>query len=521
MFTEKDNKQILEHGVDRTTLDEQLENFRSGFPSSVLIDAATKGNGLLELTNQEAEEAIQVYEKDKGALKVLKFVPASGAATRMFKSLYAFLSDYTGSEEDYESLIQDQGSGSVFTFLKRLEDFAFYEDLKQRFQEVKGSSLEEAQLKRRYSDIVEVLLSDEGLGYGSLPKGLLKFHKYGEASRTPAEEHLYEGASYAVDQQGIVKIHFTVSPEHLGKFKEHIQAVKDLYEKEFKVKFDVSYSIQKKSTDTIAVDMYNEPFRNDDGSLLFRPAGHGALLENLNDLDSDIVFIKNIDNVVPDRLKPETIKFKKVIAGLLLRYKSEIAKAMKNLEQGRGMDEALTLLGKRLGYRPAENFTELSDKEKINHLKKKLNRPLRVCGVVQSEGDPGGGPFWVQASDGSVSLQIVETAQMDLDDQNQREIFERVTHFNPVDVVAYLKDVNGKKFNLMEYRDLSAGFVSKKSKDGKDLKAQELPGLWNGSMADWNTIFVAVPAITFNPVKSVNDLLKPEHQPQDLPDSRF
>ncbi len=514
MFTEKDNQQIVEHGVDFAIINEQIAHFKSGFPPSVLIDAATEGNGLHILDTKKANDLIHFYEDEKGSLKILKFVPASGAATRMFKTFFSFLNEYSGSDEDYAKLQEDQGPGSVFTFLKKLEDFAFYDDLKEKFKEVKGITLEEAQVKRDYAAIIEVLLSEEGLGYGSLPKGLLKFHQYGDYSRTPAEEHLYEGANYAVDQNGNVKLHFTVSPEHLNKFKSHIETVSKKYEDEFQVKFDVSYSIQKKSTDTIAVDMENEPFRNDDGTLLFRPAGHGALLDNLNDLDSDVVFIKNIDNVVPDRLKEETIKYKKVIAGLLLKYRNEIKEAVNKLKKGQGLEEAIKLLGEHLGYRPAKNFEHLNEQEKISHVISRLNRPLRVCGVVESEGDPGGGPFWVEGEDGSISLQIVETAQMNLDDPKQKEVFERVTHFNPVDVVAYLKDVDGKKFDLMKHRDMNAGFVSKKSKDGKDLKAQELPGLWNGSMADWNTIFVAVPAITFNPVKSVNDLLKSQHQPK-------
>ncbi|XOV92577.1 MAG: DUF4301 family protein [Bacteroidota bacterium] len=512
MFTEKDKQQIKEHGIDPKIIEEQIEHFRSGFPPSILIDAALEGNGLHILNNSEIEDLIKFYDENKMGSKILKFVPASGAATRMFKTLFEFLNEYTGSEEDYERLQSNQSSGSVFTFLKRLEDFAFNEDLKEKFKEIKGISLEEAQLKRDYASIIDVLLSDEGLGYGNLPKGLLKFHQYGNSSRTPAEEHLYEGANYAVGTNNEVNIHFTVSPEHLEKFKSHINKVKEAFEKEFGVHFNIEYSIQKKSTDTIAVDLNNEPFRNDDGSLLFRPAGHGALLDNLNELDADIVFIKNIDNVVPDRLKDETIKYKKVLAGLLLKYKDEIKNTIAKLKQGKGLDDAVKLLRDWLGYRPPNDFASMSEEQKISHVITKLNRPLRICGVVQSEGDPGGGPFWVQAEDGSISLQIVETAQMNLDDPKQKEVFLKVTHFNPVDVVAYLKDVDGKPFDLMAHRDMSAGFISKKSKDGKDLKAQELPGLWNGSMADWNTIFVAVPAITFNPVKSVNDLLKSEHQ---------
>ena len=512
MFSEKDIQQFKKLGISEQIIGDQLEKFKNGFPSSILREAAIEGNGLMIPGKSDADHFLKYYEDHKDQYAIVKFVPASGAATRMFKSLFAFLNEYSGTEEDYEKLVSDQSEGSVYTFFKQLEKFAFYNDLKSKYAEIKGESLEEAQLKRKYKEIIEVLLLNEGLNYGSLPKGLLKFHSYGDLERTPVEEHMYEGAHYAQDKSKNVSMHFTVSPEHLDNFKMHVSDVKGKFEKEFGVTFKIGYSIQKKSTDTIAVDLENEPFRNEDGSILFRPAGHGALLENLNDLSEDVVFIKNIDNVVPDRIKGETLKYKKVIAGVLLTFREKIKDHMKELSVGKGVEEALELLKQNLGYRPSDDFDDLEVERKISHLKTKLNRPLRVCGVVQSEGDPGGGPFWVENKDGSMSLQIVETAQMNLDDPDQKKVFNQVTHFNPVDVVAFLKDVEGKKFDLMKHRDLDAGFISKKSKDGKDLKAQELPGLWNGSMADWNTIFVAVPAITFNPVKSVNDLLKDVHQ---------
>ena len=512
MFSEKDIQQFKELGISEQTIEDQLEKFRNGFPPSILREAAIEGNGLMVPDKEDTNQFIKYYEAQKDQYAIVKFVPASGAATRMFKSLFAFLNQYTGSEEDYQNLISDQSEGSVYTFFKHLEKFAFYNDLKSKYAEIKGESLEEAQLKRKYKEIIEVLLLEDGLNYGNLPKGLLKFHTYNDTERTPVEEHMYEGVHYAQDKNKNVSMHFTVSPEHLDNFKKHVSEVKGKFEKEFGVTFKIDYSIQKKSTDTIAVDLENEPFRNEDGSILFRPAGHGALLDNLNDLSEDVVFIKNIDNVVPDRIKGETLNYKKVIAGVLLSFREKIKTQIKKLSNGEEVNEALELLTQNLGYRPANDFHHLEESEKIDHLNSKLNRPLRVCGVVQSEGDPGGGPFWVENKDGSMSLQIVETAQMDLDDPRQKEVFNQVTHFNPVDVVAFLKDVDGKEFDLMKHRDLDAGFISKKSKDGKDLKAQELPGLWNGSMADWNTIFVAVPAITFNPVKSVNDLLKDVHQ---------
>ncbi|WP_421874383.1 DUF4301 family protein [Marinoscillum sp.] len=511
MFTESDLKQIADHQLDLNDVNYQIDKFKNGFPPTELSRAATAQNGIMEVSDKEAEEYISFYENNLGKIDLVKFVPASGAATRMFKTLFAFLNEYKGSESDYEKMKADQSSGSVFTFFKKLESFAFYEDLKDAYKQATGESLEEAHVKRKFIEILEVLLLEKGLDYGSLPKGLLRFHQYGESSRTPVEEHIVEGAQYAKDSDGNVKIHFTVSPDHKARFEKHVSEIKASYESEYGVKVAVSYSVQKPSTDTIAVDMNNEPFRNEDGSLLFRPAGHGALLENLNDIDADVVFLKNIDNVVPDHLKDDTIKYKKVIAGILLKYSARINSALESLQSGSGLSEAAGLLAE-LGYEPGSAFNNLGDSERVHLLKEKLNRPFRVCGMVRSDGDPGGGPFWVKGKDGSKSLQVVETAQIDLTTEDQKAVFNQATHFNPVDVVCMLKDKNGEKFDLLKYRDPDTGFITQKSKDGKDLKAQELPGLWNGAMADWNTIFVEVPPITFNPVKSVNDLLKLEHQ---------
>ena len=511
MFTQSDLKQIEEHPLDLKDVKYQIDKFKTGFPPTQLALAATPAKGIMELDNSQVKDLVSYYENNLGKIDIVKFVPASGAATRMFKTLFGFLNDYTGSDADYEKMKSDQSSGSVFTFFKKLEQFAFYEDLKEAFKKAKGEPLEEAHLKHKFTEILEALLLEEGLDYGGLPKGLLKFHSYENGFRTPVEEHMVEGAQYAKDANNNVKIHFTVSPDHKAKFEKHVSEIQGKYEKEFGVKISVSYSVQKPSTDTIAVDMQNEPFRNEDGTLLFRPAGHGALLENLNDIDADVVFLKNIDNVVPDHLKDETILYKKVIAGILLKYSAKIKNALESLQSGAGISEAAGLLAE-LGLEPGKAFLDKSDGEKVSYLKEKLNRPFRVCGMVKSDGDPGGGPFWVRAADGSKSLQVVETAQIDLMNEEQKIIFNQATHFNPVDVVCMLKDKSGKKFDLLKYRDPDTGFITAKSKDGKDLKAQELPGLWNGAMADWNTIFVEVPPITFNPVKSVNDLLKLEHQ---------
>jgi hypothetical protein len=378
--------------------------------------------------------------------------------------------------------------------MERLENFAFYPELLAAVEKSGG----EPGLKL----YLECLLTARGLNYGSLPKGLLQFHSYGNSSRTPFEEHLVEGALYARDFNGLVRLHFTVSPEHAGGFTNLLDAVKASFEKEYGVTLEVTFSQQKPSTDTIAVGPDNEPFREKDGTLLFRPGGHGALLENLNDLDADLVFIKNIDNVVPDRLKNHTVDWKKVLAGLLLHYQEKIFIYQKELEKYSSSLES--------GF-----LAEAAEKEDlVQYLREKFNRPLRVCGMVKNLGEPGGGPFWALNSDGTISLQIAESVQIDMANPVQAKIAKHASHFNPVDLVCGLKNYKGEKYDLMKHRDPMTGFISQKSKDGKELKAQELPGLWNGAMSDWNTIFVEVPVITFNPVKTVNDLLRYEHQPE-------
>lgn len=505
MFSAKDIEQIKQHGLDIDLVNQQVDFFRNGFPPSQLSEPALIGSGVLNPNQKEIQQAEETYSnlEDK---TVVKFVPASGAATRMFKSLFAFQADYDGSDEAYERLTKKQEPGSLFEFFKRIQDFAFYEELSKNFAAQNGTTIEEAHLKRDYVAIVDSLLNEDGLNYGSLPKGLLTFHKEGANTKTPVEEHIIEGCQYAKQSDGGVAIHFTVSPEHIEPFKQHVEAVRSKYEKNYSCHLKISYSVQNTGTDTIAVSLDNEPFRLVDGSILFRPAGHGALLENLNGIDADIVFLKNIDNVVPDSLKDQTITYKKVIAGILLEKQEKIFDYLRQLaNDSHNPEEVLTFISAELGYRPNRNV----GKEDLISI---LNRPIRVCGMVKSEGDPGGGPFWVRGTEGEDSLQVVETAQIDLTNDGQKKVFNQATHFNPVDVVCGIKDFQGKKFDLMNFRDPNAGFSTEKSKDGKTLKAQELPGLWNGSMAYWNTIFVEVPVITFNPVKTVNDLLKPEHQ---------
>lgn len=490
MFLEKDFSQINELGIDLETVYQQINDFKEGFPFMQLQKAATLNDGVMKLTDEQLESFTALYEKKVSKLVPLKFVPASGAATRMFKSLFSFL------EEGKSDKSTDQ-------FFDKLNDFAFAEDLKKILPENADNQT-----------IVDYYLTRKGLDYGSLPKGLLKFHQYENESRTALEEHLVEGANYA-NNEGNVKLHFTVSPEHLSRFLKLLNKVVPVYEEKFIVKYDISFSEQRRSTDTIAVNMDNTPFREKDGLLLFRPAGHGALLANLNDIIADIIFIKNIDNVVPDRIKQPTIAYKKALAGVLLKFQDRIFDYQFQLKEWASeplLMELSHFFERELCVLPPVGFMGMNHNEKVMYYQKKLNRPLRVCGVVPNTGEPGGGPFWCKNSDGSTSLQIVESAQVDMEDEAQKIIFNESTHFNPVDLICSMKNYKNKKFDLMEFRDSKTGFVTQKSKDGKDLKAQELPGLWNGSMANWNTIFVEVPLITFNPVKTVNDLLREEHQ---------
>lgn len=500
-FTEQDQDQILAQGVSLEQIDQQIQHFVQGFPFLNVIKAATIGDGIIRVPDEQIADYIHRFDAAAHERDLVKFVPASGAATRMFKSLFAGL--------DGKS---DKSVDEVFA---RITDFAFYEDLKAAMA-AKGLDLDAAVASNDRQTVLRFLLTDDGLDYGNLPKGLLKFHQYLDGPRTPVEEHLVEGAAYA-NSDGLVKIHFTVSPEHRSRFKELIAGQKADYEAWLGVTFDISFSEQKKSTDTISVNPDNSPFRNPDGSLLFRPAGHGALIENLNDIHADIVFIKNIDNVVPDEIKEPTVTYKKVLAAVLLDAQQQIAR-LQGLLEGDSVSEgylaeADELFRRTLYTLPPAEFTQWSNDDKAAYFRRKLNRPVRVCGMVKNVGEPGGGPFWAKNSDGSVSLQVVESAQIDLTNPDQKAIFDGATHFNPVDLVCGLKDHHGRKFDLPAYRDPQTGFITAKSKDGKDLKAQELPGLWNGAMADWNTIFVEVPLITFNPVKTVNDLLRKEHQP--------
>ena len=510
MFTEKDLLQIKAKEIDLEKINSQIDNFKKGFPPAKLQAAATIGNGLLRFRDEEVNQMNESYEALMLDKSVLKFVPASGAASRMFKHLFEFRDAFSPEKET--ELFSAKDFNSIYYFFEHLKNFAFYDDLKEKLNSL-GSDIDELLKNKGYIKIIDALLNEDGLNYAALPKALLKFHNYFDGSRRSIEEHLVEGAVYGRDHKGNVKIHFTVSPEHLEKFKLALSNVINKYEACFDVKLNISYSIQKPSTDVLAVDMDNKPFRDTEGNLVFRPGGHGALIENLNELNEDIIFVKNIDNIVPDRIRETTYIYKKVLASYLIQLQKQSFEYLIMLENevdSAKLDEVETFAVEKLMISMPEHFE--SNEARKNYLFKKLNRPIRTCGMVKNEGEPGGGPFWVMNSQGEISLQVVEGSQMDLSLSDQKEIALKATHFNPVDLVCGVKDYKGHKFDLSQFVDPKTGFISQKSQNGKKLKAQELPGLWNGAMADWITVFVECPIITFNPVKIVNDLLREQHQ---------
>jgi hypothetical protein len=503
MISAKDKEQLAQKGISEEKLNEQLNCFKTGFPYLKLYAAASVDEGILKLTEEEQQAFAEAWDEAAKSLHIVKFVPASGAASRMFKDLFSF------SEANYDVPTTDFEK----TFFNNLEHYAFFFALDAQCKKLHNKDCEELLKEGEYKKIVNALLQKEGLNYGQLPKGLLLFHRYEDSVRTPAEEHLVEGALYAKEADGTVNVHFTVSPEHRSLFEAHIKENVPALEEKFGVKYNISFSEQKSSTDTVAATPNNEPFRLDDGSLLFRPAGHGALIENLNDIAADILFIKNIDNVVPDRLKPETVHNKKMLAGVLVSLQKKTFNYLHLLESGQyspiDLQEIKLFLEKELC---CKTLLPLEGKALADYLYQKLNRPMRVCGMVPNVGEPGGGPFLVYNQDGSISLQILESSQINMDDEKSKAMFVKGTHFNPVDLVCAVKNYKGEKFNLPDFVDKNTGFISLKSKNGRELKALELPGLWNGAMSDWNTVFVEVPLITFNPVKTVNDLIREQHQ---------
>lgn len=466
-----------EHGLTPAALETQLKNFREGFPFLPVTRAASCGDGIRVLDAAGIEQAAARYDRAKESLRVVKFVPASGAATRMFKDLFEFVRE-------------GRRTAVVGELLANRRRFAFWPELRT----IIGDDADE---RRTVENIVA-----EGLRYGETPKGLVSFHRYGDEVRKAVEEHLVEGAQYAA-AGGEVKIHFTVSPEHLTRFEALLAEKIPGYESRFGVKYRISFSVQDPSTDTLAVNPDCTPFRRADGRLLFRPAGHGALIGNLGKIDADIVFVKNIDNVTTDARRSDTVLYKKALAGVLLALQERIFEYLMALEvPGAELEPIAAFIENELCVKlPKDYGTAL--------LRQVLDRPIRVCGMVRNEGEPGGGPFWVAGADGLETLQIAESNQIA---PEKRKLMRSATHFNPVDLVCSFRTSKGGRFDLREFVDPATGFISRKSDGGRELLAQELPGLWNGAMARWNTVFVEVPITTFSPVKVVTDLLRPEHQ---------
>ncbi len=506
-LTKKDIQQLKDHGLTIEKVFRQIETFSLGIPFVELVTAASVGNGIEVISPDNQQKLITFYEDRKDSLDIVKFIPASGAATRMFKFLFQFLEEYNPEEETLNSYLKKGEYEMSSVFFNSMRDFPFLSSVRKKIRENYPDFKHGTKGLRSYL-FVKTMLEVEGLNFANLPKGLIPFHKYRKYSTTAFEEHLYETAFYASVNENVY-LHFTFSEKHVPFFKEEFEIVNNRVSKKTKTKIHISYSFQKKETDTIAVNKDNTLYRNDSKELVFRPSGHGALMENLNEVDADIIFIKNIDNVAAEEFVEEIAFHKKVLAGKLLWIQEKVFTYLKQVLKEEVSQEKISEIKSFL-------WNELNIKESPSDpglIANILNRPIRVCGVVKNTGEPGGGPFWIKNEYGKILLQIVEISQINTQDSRQSDMVSEATHFNPVDIVCGVKDYKGEKFDLSKYIDPKAGIISQKTQNGKSLKALELPGLWNGAMAGWNTAFVEVPLITFNPVKTVNDLLNKEHRP--------
>lgn len=511
-YTKEDLKNFKHRAIKSEEVDRQLANFAKGFDYVTLSEPATVDNGIICILPGEEEHLLENYENARQHSTIQKMVPASGSASRMFKDLFTFMDNYTGTEEEFLEFSQKKSTGTMYDFFNKIDQLPFYSRLAATLWE-DGKDINKMLAKREYHEILEYILTDKGLNYGNTPKGLVDFHIYRDFVRTAFDEHIVEGALYC-NSGKTANLHFTVSEEYMNDFKKRLQKVTKVFEKMFNVKYEVTFSVQKPSTDTVSMDANGEILRNSEGQVVFRPGGHGALLYNLDELKADIIFIKNIDNVIPDRSKAETVKYKKMLAGILVDVQQKISGFLEILDKKPGEEQLQEIEAYLcyMGYKEAEGRTYKDQKERIKHLRNILDRPVRICGMVKNEGEPGGGPYWVKGKDGSSRLMIIESAQMNLKDKDQKKICDRSTHFNPVDLVCGIRNYKGKKFDLEEFIDREQGFITSKSYKGKDIKVQELPGLWNGAMANWITIFVEVPLPTFTPVKTVFDLFRFEHR---------
>jgi hypothetical protein len=513
-FSKNDIQQIKAKGLTLKQVESQLDLFKAGLPFLNLTDAATIGFGILQLEETEKNYYINKFQERRNKITIIKFVPASGAATRMFKFLFKFLEEYNPEKESINAYINKNKAKDLSVFLIGLEKLPFFEQVIHKVHEnVPNFNNLSYDLQR--VEFVKTMLEERQLNLANQPKGLLPFHRYKQNISTAFEEHLFEAALYA-SSNNVANMHFTISEKHKRDFDAEFKYIEEDVEERTQTKFNITFSYQKESTDTIAVTQKNEPFRENNGQLVFRPSGHGALIKNLNDLEADIIFIKNIDNVVVKKYKDELARYKMMLAGILLEVQETAFHYLSELDNNQiselKLNEITNFVTDKLNVFITKEFKKYSLKHQIIYLKDKLNRPIRVCGMVKNEGEPGGGPYWVKDENGEISLQIVESAQVDKTNKKQKQIMKNATHFNPVDLVCGTKNYLGKPFDLTKFIDNKTAFISEKTKSGKNLKALELPGLWNGAMANWNSIFVEVPLVTFNPVKTVNDLLKPAHQ---------
>ncbi len=512
-FSETDFVQIFEHGISLQNIQNQLEFFKGKITKTVLVEPAIVSNGILKLSETDFQLKADFFDLKKADLELIKMVPASGAATRMFQFLNTFLNEFDIENESIHAYINRTKDNELSLFIVGLKKFPFFDEVHAELEKIYPdfNSLN-SDYKNYY--FIKQLLSVDSFNFANKPKAILPFHQYNNRIATPIEEHLYECVNYS-SSKGKSHIHFTVSETHQNEFDTIINTIKNKIEIDNKINIEVSYSNQDKSTDTIAVDTVNKPFRDEDGQLVFRPGGHGALIKNLNQLDADIIFIKNIDNIIQNNV--ETISFyKKALAGILIDVQQQVFQYLNEIDNGayENLDEIVAYANNNLNIQFSNDFQSNTLEDRVNYIKKVLDCPIRVCGMVKNEGDTGGGPFWVRDIENNVSLQIVETSQIDLSNPNQVAILRNAKHFNPVDLVCAIKNYKNAKFDLDHFVDHNSGFIVEKNKNGRDLKGYELPGLWNGAMAKWISVFVEVPLITFNPVKTVNDLLTPAHQPQ-------
>lgn len=500
LFTQNDFQRIKKLGLTPRDVEKQMESYRHGPNYLKLNRPCAIDDGILSIKKSAMYELIKLYDREAGKFKLLKFVPASGAASRMFAGWF--------------SALESGGFGSPVlnqSFLRNFKKYPFYFLIKQN--KCASEFIEQKNVK----SLLDYILSSKGLNFGWLPKALIPFHYYRAGDvRTPLEEHLFEAAQYVRGAGDVCHLHFTISQEHKKDVAEKIKAVKYEYENLCRIKYKISLSVQSSSTNVLAVDENNLPLREATGNLIFRPGGHGSLLTNLQNIDADFIFIKNIDNIVPEKLLRKILPYKKMLGGLALQIQQKIFAILCQMENdeidSKQIDEIKNYCSRRLNIVFTRSMSQQSPKIQKQIIFSSLNRPLRVCAIVKNEGEPGGAPFWVDECDGNQTLQIVENGHVDKSSPKQMAIWSAAQYFNPVDLVCCTKNYRGKKFNLDSYVNPDAYLITMKNEKGRSLKALETPGLWNGGMAYWNTVFVELPIIVFNPVKTANDLLRLEHR---------